>query len=666
MLGNRLTETERGLGKKIDNQQRRVVAVCEELRNVSMATQDQVSSLETVQAEFSDKLTTNEEVLKKTKTVTESMAAKMDKLDRGIRHDIDGLRESVAALDTTPVENLPRRLDAIDRATLELKKELEVQRGLAVLDSKILSGSHARIDSLASNVANLTHALEAVDEKVSDESAHFAHMEKLDSLDGKLAWVNNVVEKTNKRVNSLDTSALAVHTKHLEEIASSVATIDERTNALDKSATEHTTTFDGLQAQLSRLQSSHDNDLEKSLTAASEHTAMLGNLTTKLSTLGSDHQKGLETAVTLHTTSFENLKASISELQFRLDNGIDTHNDKLIGISRELSLLPGHTQIDEIFETVTATKGTLESSTKSITELQHEAVKSLNPIMPTLQILRDHMQKGNEGIESLSSSTQDLISKADEIDSALSELSSLDKTDEILSSLKAADESRLEQATKLHALNRAVVEVGVALDGKHSATITEFQERTSNILSNLEKSHESNSRDFSSLADSHKSQEGQIKRLQEHLVQQLDSVRALVSEAQSDIKSDIESISKSQMSHTEELKTSSSSIEKSLTKIGAVTTDVHLGISDTQSKVASILPLLESTTTSHSNQLASIAFSSTSHEDHIKNLEERLEENLATLRVAISESQNGISETKTNISTMNTDFGSFDCFAVFS
>ncbi|EHL01373.1 hypothetical protein M7I_2706 [Glarea lozoyensis 74030] len=659
MLGNRLTETERGIGKKIDAQQRRVVGVCEELRNVSDGTQDRLSAIESAQAEFNDKMSSNEEVCKKTKSISEGIAAKMDKLDRGIRHDIDSLRENVAALDTSPIENLPRRLDAIDRASAEIRKELENQRSLAAVDSKMLSSTTARMDSISSNIANMSQALEAVDEKISDESEHNLQIEKLDSIDNKISWINNSVDKVHKRVGSLDISMLADHTKNLEEIAATIATIEERTGNLDKS-----TTTQGV--HLSELKSA-------------------------LKEVRTDQKRGLDESVSSRKTTVDELRASILELQSHLDNELKSHNQKISGISEDIAALPSSASISAISEAAKGTKNLLEVSSDSIIEFQKETVKLLRPMQPELEGLKAGVQYANNAIEAVSSEiheisskteannsslsfisekiraieesvgsvhsgTEDLVSKVDESRTVLNELRALDKTHDILAHLEKSQQSQTDHNSKLGSLYSVVVTHGATNEKKHDTSISELQTGVKKMISRFDESHSAHAKDVASIADLGKTQADQIKEFEERISEQLTKVENLASESKKSIRESknniLASILDNNQSYGEKLEASSEDLMKGLSKIEAAVTNTNKNVFDTKNSVASIVPSLKSSAESHSQHLSSLVSANSSHEQHIKDLGDRLRDGLSALDAAISKSQTTITETKTSIASL--------------
>jgi hypothetical protein len=659
MLGNRLTETERGIGKKMDAQQRRVVGVCEEVRNVCNATQDRLSSLETMQAEFGDQLTANEDVCKKTKSISDGIAAKVDKLDRGIRHDIDGLRESVAALDTAPIENLPRRLDAIDRAAMEIRKELENQRSLAAVDSKMLSSTTSRMDSLASNISNMAQVLDAVDEKVSDETEHKVQIEKLESLDSKIGWINNNVEKVHKRVGSMDISMLSDQTKHLAEIAATIVAIEQKASNLDKLATAHQTDVSDAKKMVADIQNSQ--------------------------------KRGFEELSSVQTSALGDLRANISELQSHLDSELESQTKKLSGISYDISRLPDSNSIKEISETALDTKSLLKASTSSVMDLQRETANSVRSVMPELDTLKDRVQYANETIESISSDAQniiskteagnsslsdieqkltsvgngvtslgsdtnDLLSKVDNGNSILKDLRALDETIEIVASLKKVEESHSKHASGLESLNNSLVANGVSNEAMHGASITEFKEGMSQLLSKFDGSHKSHARDIATIAESNKSHADELTAIEERLSQQLAKVEDQVFESKKSIRemkdNILSSIMDNDTSHREKHEAAAVDLKRSLANIEAAVSDTNNNIFSTKTSVDLILPSLEKSGASNTELLSSLVSANSSLEQQILGFETRIRDYLGTLGNVVSKSQSTISETKTSLASM--------------
>jgi hypothetical protein len=659
MLGNRLTETERGIGKKMDAQQRRVVGVCEEVRNVCNTTQDRLSSLESMQAEFGDQLTSNEETCKKTKSISEGVATKVDKLDRGIRHDIDGLRETVAALDTTPIENLPRRLDDVDRATTEIRKELENQRSLAAVDSKLLSKSISRMDSLASNIANMAQVLDSVDEKVSDETDHNLHIEKLDSLDSKIGWINTSVEKVHKRVGSMDISMLPDHTKHLADIVATVVAIEQKAGNLDKSATAHETGLSDAKKLVADIQISQ--------------------------------KRGFEELSTVHTSTLDELRTNISELQSHLDSEFDSQTKKLSNISYDILQLPNSNSIEEISETVMDTKSLVKASTNSVMDLQKETANSVLSIQPVLESFRGIMQHANSAIESISSDarniiskteagnsslldmerkissigggvvaliseTKDLSSKVDDGNSILKDLRALDKTSEIVNFLGNAKDSHMKHASGLQSLNDILVANGASNETRHDASILEFKEGMTQLLSNFDGSHTSHTRDIASIAESNKSHANELKAIEERLSQQLAKTEDQIFESKNSIRemrnNVLASIADNDVSHREKHETTAEELKKILASIETAVSDTNHNISNTKTSVEHILPSLEKSATSNSELLSSLASANSSLEQQILGFETRIRDYLGTLGTVVSKSQSTISETKTSVASI--------------
>jgi hypothetical protein len=460
-LGDRLWEVEREVGGKIDGQQRRVVGVCEELGKAIRKTQDRISSLETMLVSKNDEgSSSNSELLEKIEMVGKSVS-KLDAMENDFRRDINAVRVKVSALDTSPLESYPRKLDAIERTISSLKTELETQGTLASLDSKLLSGHGARLDTVISNVSKIGVLVESIKEEISeDDPVQFSHTEKLESLESKMDSMASTIGAVQKHVVSLDTSALASHSESIGDLASGVSRIEGQLFLLDTTPlSSHSKTLDEMKSTISELRANLDHRF-------SSHDVSFKAIDEKVASLpGSD---------------------KVDAILMELEDAKRNTSDGLSSLSSTVGDIFNMTVSTQ--DTLSSNSNALDTTSKALAAFQTETASRLKPLSSSLEDISSRITLGNGTLSTLEQGIQDLSSKISTQGSDLGELKRSTGTSaaDVVATLK-------KQEVGLEALNGNFVGINKSMEEIHGSTMSEIRHKSATILARVEQCNTSHS-----------------------------------------------------------------------------------------------------------------------------------------------------------------------------
>lgn len=634
-LSDRLWESEREVGGKIDGQQRRVVGLGEDLSKAIRKTQDKISALETtLAAKNGEDSLTNGDLLEKIGMMSKSVS-KLDVMETSLRRDINAVHVKVSSLDTSPLESYPRKLDAIERTMSSLKTELETQGTLASLDSKLLSANNARLDAVASNVAKLGYLVEAVKEEVSDDEVIQSHTEKLALLESKMVDIIDGVGAVQKHVSSLDTSALASHSTRLGDLASGMIRIEGHLQLLDTTPlTSHSQTLDELRSTISEMRANIDGgfaaqddsldaikgrisllpgsaeidsilvSLEDTKTATSKENESFSNTVTKIFDIMASTQEALSS----HSEALKELKSNIVEMQANIGGGFSSHDESLKGINEKVSLLPGSIKldsvlssledtrtatsnevqslshaIDKIFDITAATQEalssqstTLESTSLTLSAFQTETSSTLGSISSGSEDIKSRIGIGNDTLSTLDRNIRDLDSKVTSQGSDLAELKNSTGISDVLSALKAAKST---QAAASSTLNGGLAEIQKSVQEMHGSTMSEIRHKDASILAEVQKSNTSHAEHAAWFAEAKAFNDAHTKALEDGF----ESLGAAGKESRTcfeSISAALDTAKDSNASHgkaLEEILKLNQDHSTSLSEIGANSSKVHSG-----------------------------------------------------------------------------------------
>jgi hypothetical protein len=482
-LGDRLWEVEREVGSKIDGQQRRVVGVCEELGKAIRKTQDRISSLETMLVSKNDEgSASNSELLEKIGMVGKSVS-KLDAMENDFRRDINAVRVKVSALDTSPLESYPRKFDAIERTISNLKTELETQGTLASLDSKLLSGHGARLDTVISNVSKIGVLVESIKEEISeDDPVQFSHTEKLESLESKVDLMASTIGAVQKHVVSLDTSALASQSETIGDLASGVSRIEGQLFLLDTTPlSSHSKTLDELKSTISELRANLDHKF-------SSYDVSFKAIDEKVASLPRSDK------VDLILVELEDAKRNASDGLASLSSTVgDIFN---IAVSTQ--------------DTLSSNSNALDNTSQALAAFNSETASRLEPLSSSLEDIGSRISLGNGTLSTLEQGIQNLSSKISAQGSDLGEVkrSTAASAADIVATLK-------KQEVGLEALNGNLVGINKSMEEIHGSTMSEIRHKSATILARVEQCNTSHSEHAASFNEVKQSNDTFVKAVEE-------------------------------------------------------------------------------------------------------------------------------------------------------
>jgi chromosome segregation ATPase len=483
-LSDRLWELEREVGGKIDGQQRRVVGLGEDVSKAIRKTQDQISALETIHAAKNDENSSfNSELMEKIEVMSKSLS-KIDGMESGLRHDIDAVRVKVSSLDVSPLASYPRKLEAIERTISSLKNELETQGTLASLDSKLLSANNARLDAVASNVAQIGYLLESVKEAISDDEANQFHAEKLESLGSKIAELIGDVGTVQKHISSLETSTLTSHSTQLGDLSLGMARIEGNLKLLDTTPlSSQSETLGELRLTIGEIRANIDDRF-------SSQVESLNAIDEKISSLpGAD---GLDSIL----SKLDDSRMATSNEVESLSNAIGKILDVTVSTQDALS----------------SQSTALETTSQALTALQIETSNSLKPFSSSLKDISSRIGLGNDTLSTLDRSFQDLIPRITSQGSDLAEMKRHTGISDIISGLKTA---ALTQAAASNTLYGKLAEIQESVQELHSSTMSELRHKNASILAEVQKSNTSHTEHAARLLEAKQSNDVHAKALED-------------------------------------------------------------------------------------------------------------------------------------------------------
>jgi chromosome segregation ATPase len=483
-LSDRLWELEREVGGKIDGQQRRVVGLGEDLSKAIRKTQDKISALEMMHSTKNDENSaSNNELIEKIEMMNKSLS-KIDALESSLRRDINAVGVKVSSLDLSPLASYPRKLEAIERTISSLKTELETQGTLASLDSKLLSANNARLDAVASNLANIGYLLGSVKEEISDNEAVQSHTEKLESLDLKMTELIDVVGAVQKHISSLNTSALTSHSTQLGDLTSSITRIEGGLKLLDTTPLiSHSATLDQLKSTIKEMQANIDGRLssqDKSLSSIDEKVSSLPGTAGFDSILSS-----LDRNRTASSKEAESLSKAVDKL---LDGTVST------------------------LDALSSQSTTLETTSQALAALQTEISNTMKPLSSGLKDIGSRIGLGNDTLSNLDRSIQDLIPTITSQESDLAEMKRNTGISDIISTLKTTAST---QAAVSKTVNESLEEIQKSIQEMHGSTMSEIRHKNASILSEVQKSNTSHIEHAARLLEAKNSNDAHAKALED-------------------------------------------------------------------------------------------------------------------------------------------------------
>lgn len=295
-LSDRVWEIERNLGRKIDGQQRKVVSACEELGNTVRTTS---GTLETIQSKME-----HDDVL----GVLQKSASRAENSELTLRQHVLAIQDKISNLDTSSLISQSRKLEAIEREMSGVKKALEVAGNVASLDSKLLSDSTSRLDSIISIVGEIKTLAETTYEISHDIS---------ESQELNTTSMKEDNEAVKLHVRALDNLATS-HLDKLQIATSSLSRIEESMSSHEITTAEK---LGGLVSGIERI--------EKSLTFVPSHSEGLDDIKLGLRTLSEDKEP--------HKEILNAITSTISALRSTIDTSIASHDSSLKAIQKRVS-----------------------------------------------------------------------------------------------------------------------------------------------------------------------------------------------------------------------------------------------------------------------------------------------------------------------------------------